>query len=559
MIYWPKLLITAYAITNTLEPFIPLYLINQLQLNALQVSIVVAIICFLRLFSGIYTAVVDTRPHLYGSVIAILVTFSSVSFMMLLSLSNPFVFNKINDSWIWTLVILCTILNGLFYQPLGSLIDSAIIKTLGDFRVLFYGAYVRWSKSTTIIMTALIGWLVSIAAATNNDDSSLEVILLSTWVVGMVLLLLIALLFTTVEPANASQLNISDEQAPLLLKNALHLTADQNSNLFPSYRPYSIFGEQLSHISEEEDSSQLDRMFTNETSLRHVDSFDSGTPSYYSYSQQYATFDEENNNQMSSMTLIPTVPANALALLPLPTPTDPLVAFFPWMRPDQDNLQDDLMAGGPYYYQYNQNNALLSKVNSWKTNTLSLTLFILGVSYTLLNTFLFIYVNTMLEVSLSFISALIIIHAAAEMTVSFIIEKWFIHRLNLTLITTSVHIILILCAILYPCLKLDSTTTTHVSLVVLQMFQAIAFQTIWLSGADQVNLIMWSQYDRMKHRSKISALYSSIGPAIGALLAGYILQSNTTTTMEDYAFIYKICVALFSFSFVVSWGWTSDN
>lgn len=146
MIYWPKLLITAYAITNTLEPFIPLYLINQLQLNALQVSIVVAIICFLRLFSGIYTSVVDTRPHLYGSMIAILVTFSSVSFMMLLSLSNPFVFNKISDSWIWTLVILCTMLNGLFYQPLGSLIDSAIIKTLGDFRVLFYGKEKRPKK-----------------------------------------------------------------------------------------------------------------------------------------------------------------------------------------------------------------------------------------------------------------------------------------------------------------------------------------------------------------------------------------------------------------------------
>lgn len=148
----------------------------------------------------------------------------------------------------------------------------------------------------------------------------------------------------------------------------------------------------------------------------------------------------------------------------------------------------------------------------------------------------------------------------------------------MTLITTSVHIILILCAILYPCLKPDSATT-HVSLLVLQALQgkpykqttffesrshvsfiiiAIGFQLIWLSGADQVNLIMWSQYDRMKHRSTISALYSSIGPAIGALIAGYILQSNTSD-MEDYALIYKICVALFSLSFVISWGWTSDD
>lgn len=139
MLYWPKLLITAYAITNTLEPFIPLYLINQLQLSALQVSILVAIIYFLRLFSGTYTAIVDNRTNLYGITIASLTLLSSISFIVLLSLSSPFINNQINSSWIWTVTIICTVLNGLFYQPLGSLIDSAIIKTLGDFRVLFYG------------------------------------------------------------------------------------------------------------------------------------------------------------------------------------------------------------------------------------------------------------------------------------------------------------------------------------------------------------------------------------------------------------------------------------
>ncbi|KAG2233117.1 hypothetical protein INT48_005861 [Thamnidium elegans] len=373
------------------------------------------------------------------------------------------------------------------------------------------------------------------------------------WITGMVFLLLISLLFTSVEPANANQLDISEEQAPLLLKNALHLTADQNSILFPSYKPYSIFGEQLSHISEE-DASQLDRMFTNtDDSLRHINSYDS-TPSFcsrlhHSYPSRHNNNDEEHH---LSMTIIPTVPSNALALLPLPTPTDPLVAFFSWMRPEQDNLQDNLLVNQNPFYYHHQN-----KIDSWKTQTLSLTLFILGISSTLLNTFLFIYVYTILQVSMYTIACLVMVQATFEMIVSFTIERWFIHQLNLTLITTSVHIILILCAILYPCLKPDSATT-HVSLLVLQALQAIAFQLIWLSGADQVNLIMWSQYDRMKHRANISALYSSIGPAIGALIAGYILQSDTSNT-EDYAFIFKICVILFSLSFVVSWGWTSDD
>jgi hypothetical protein len=141
MLYWPKLLITAYAITSTIEPFIPLYLINQLQLTALQVSFLVAIVYVLRLFSGIWTAIVDNRTHLYGAAIATLTTLSSVSFILLLSLSLPAFNNHIGGN-IWILLVICTVLNGLFYQPLGSLIDSAIVKTLGDYRVLFYGKVV---------------------------------------------------------------------------------------------------------------------------------------------------------------------------------------------------------------------------------------------------------------------------------------------------------------------------------------------------------------------------------------------------------------------------------
>jgi hypothetical protein len=276
---------------------------------------------------------------------------------------------------------------------------------------------VRWSKTTTIIMTGLVGWLINI-----TEDRFLDTVLVTMWMIGMVLLLLIALLFTSVEPANANQLDISEEQAPLLLKNALHLTADQNSISFPSYRPYSIFGEQLSHISEE-DASQLDRMFTNtEDSLRHVNSYDSTSSFYSGLHHHYSRHNNNDEEHHLSMTIIPTVPSNALALLPLPTPTDPLVAFFSWMRPEQDNLQDDLLVHPYYYYSNNQNNAM-AKINNWKTQTLSLTLLLLGIGYTLLNTFLFIYVYTILQVSIYMIAYLIMVHATAEMIVLYTIEK----------------------------------------------------------------------------------------------------------------------------------------
>ncbi|KAI8636954.1 hypothetical protein BD408DRAFT_425331 [Parasitella parasitica] len=546
MLYWPKLLITAFAITNTLEAFIPLYLVNQLQLTALQASFLIAAVYVLRLFSGVWTSVVDHRPYIYGFIISLLTALSSIALAVLLSLTSP-TFANLDSRWIWTILIICTICNGLFYQPLGTLIDTAIIKTLGDYRVLFYGSYVRWSKTTTIVMTGGIGLLISVV----TEDRYLDIILLGVYMTGMVLLLVIALAFTSVEPANASQLDISDEQAPLLLKNALYLTADQNN--IAAYRPYSIFGEQLSHISEE-DASQLDRMFTREDSLRPMDSYDSNAPSFYSRNSYMSGSGIASAVEDSylPMTPVPILPANALALLPLPTPTDPLVAFFCCMRPNQQNTDDELV-GGYYYGQQPPQNP---KMNQWKTQTLSVTMLLLGIANALMGTFLFVYVYFFMELSIYFISCLIMIHMTCELIVAYIIEKWFIHRLNLTLITTFVHIILIMCAILYPCMK-PGNFATHVSLLLLQALQAIAFQLIWLSGADQVNLIHWSQNERMKQRSKISALFSSIGPAIGATLAGYILQSDQS--MEDYTLIFKCCVALFSLSFVVSWGWTSEE
>lgn len=72
---------------------------------------------------------------------------------------------------------------------------------------------------------------------------------------------------------------------------------------------------------------------------------------------------------------------------------------------------------------------------------------------------------------------------------------------------------------------------------------------------EQVFSIYWNQSDRMQQRSKLAAFYSSIGPAIGTVIAGLMLQSD----FEDYTLIYKSCVAIFSFSFVISWGWTSDD
>ncbi|KAI8375803.1 hypothetical protein BD560DRAFT_391946 [Blakeslea trispora] len=546
MLYWPKLLIASHAATKAIEAYIPLYLINQLHLTPLQASIFIAFVYLSRVAFGLWTGLIDQQLIRFHTLVVFSSFISSVSVGILLWLAKL----NISQTVSWSLLTLTTLLNGLFYQPLDALIHSIIIKTLGDYRVLFYGSYIRWHKIVMVMMTGMIGLIASFI-----HDQYLNSLLIAIFILGMALLVLISIGgWVLIEPADPTELDINEEQAPLLLKNALHLTADQYSQ-FPLYKPYSIFGEQLSHISEE-DASQLDRMFTNtDESLRHVTSYNSvDAPSFYSRTSDMMFYRHQG---IEDDTLLnesaPVVSSYALALLPLPTPTDPLVAALRLCQ-SADDLDQELMQDG--YYQQNSNNYALAKVNHWKTQTLSLTLFLLGMGYALINAFLLVYIYSVLEISISMISCLIIVHLLSETMVAWMVEKWFFHRLRLTLVTTCIHMALILCAIVYPCLK-PNLSTTPIALLVLQACQASAFQLIWSSGADQVHLLYWNPLDRIKQRTKIAFLYSSLGPAIGVLLAGVILMSSEES--KDYTLIYKICVALFSLSFVVSWGWTSKE
>lgn len=437
MIYWTKVLVTAFGIINSVESFIPIYFINQLQLSTIQASILLSLLYLFRLLSGFWAALVDQRPHLYSVTISLLTTFSSVSFIILFSLP----YFDLSLTWQWFLLISCCIFNGVFYQPLGTLINTVIIKVLGDYRVLFYGmyiyiflrsfikciinthykckigSYIRWNKITTIITTGFIGLVMNAL----SKDRYLDLVLISTYLIGMVLLFIIALFFTThVEPVNASQLDISEEQAPLLLKNALQSTSDPLQ--YPIYKPYSIFGEQLSHISEEE-QSQLDRVFTTtDDSLRLVESVDSMSPSFYSNDILYPSFSRQTDPMNNTTTtIIPTLPSNTLALQsPLPIPTDALVAFFSkYIKSQQQQQSPGLEDTGDYFYtpQY------MPKLNLWKSRALSISILLMGISQALLNTFLFIYFYSILEISIYMISCLIMVHMTSELVMSFIVQK----------------------------------------------------------------------------------------------------------------------------------------
>ena len=131
-----------------------------------------------------------------------------------------------------------------------------------------------------------------------------------------------------------------------------------------------------------------------------------------------------------------------------------------------------------------------------------------------------------------------------------------------------VHASLIICSFIFSWLR-PEWPVLWLSVILLQVLQGIAFPLIWLVITQRVCALLWTEEDqRIAQVGKLSALYSSIGPAVGALLAGFLLSGDEsdvgsstagTILLAGYTLVFRCNIALTAASFVVSWGWSSTD
>ncbi|CAO0802671.1 unnamed protein product [Mucor circinelloides] len=253
MLFWTKLLTMAHSATTSVHPYLCLYYIHMLRFDVLTISLLTACVYLLRVpASAFWIDLVDHRTPLHGVFTGLLTAVGTAGILLILS---------VPPTWITVaalpVAIISAIFDGLFYQPLEALVDSAIIKILGDYKILYENEK-QYGKWVSAIMTLGIGWSL-------DDDHDFDTLMV-TILIGSVILFLLSL-STTVQAADPSLLDIVcyeiDETTPLA-KHALQTTDTSSSYVY--YKPYSLFGEQLSHISEE-DASMLQRMTTTNNSV----------------------------------------------------------------------------------------------------------------------------------------------------------------------------------------------------------------------------------------------------------------------------------------------------
>lgn len=197
----------------------------------------------------------------------------------------------------------------------------------------------QWGYLASAIMAVMIGWSL-------DEDHDFDT-LMGMVLTGSILLSLLSL-STTVSPADPALLGVqldddqlsATEQSPLL-KSTEDLTTSISNDERPPlsnrfYRPYCVFNEQLSHISEE-DSSQLQRVAsdTNTSVRQYPKSIVEEEPEFpdiesaCSSGQYWAanTTASTTANNIHDDDLFNFMPSLPLALFPSPAPENPMIAL----------------------------------------------------------------------------------------------------------------------------------------------------------------------------------------------------------------------------------------
>ncbi|KAL9551358.1 hypothetical protein MBANPS3_004290 [Mucor bainieri] len=561
----------------------------MLRFDILTVSLLTTGVYLLRVpASAFWINLVDHRIPLHGVFTGLLTAVGTAGILLILS---------VPPSWIATaalpVAIISSIFDGLFYQPLEVLVDSAIVKILENER--------QYGKWVSAIMTLGIGWSL-------DDDHDFDTLMV-TILIGSVILFLLSL-STTVQAADPSLLGIIcneiDETTPLA-KHGLQPTDTSSSYVY--YKPYSLFGEQLSHISEE-DASMLQRMTTTNNSvsikpLPRPASVCSGSSHFTNstthlhnnqhilYTAAPAAATEYEDSACFFHTTLPSTlhpasyqqpsqynpyqvnyelenspPSFELARLPYPPTQSPVVVLImlipgyhqrqsSYHPPNQMSTSGAVASEDDYYHQCSIATHHHQQQSRWILKSFICSTLCLGIVYGMTQSLLYIYLYDNLKFPMHLIAVIGFTTISADLLASRLVIR-IIQYFSLPVVIGIAHAILVLCAITYTRLQAD-TFSTKLIVILLQFLQCVSFQSIWLLAAHQVDSVILTDHKRMMLKGGMAALFSSLGPALGVLFMGSLVNALPDSPLEKYTSVYQYAAGLSAVSGILSWEWSTTD
>ncbi|KAI8876683.1 MFS general substrate transporter [Backusella circina FSU 941] len=479
----PKLLyISLYSILGSAIPYLSLYYNSRLHLTSQQIGFILAIAPFIQSIAcPFWTIQVDKRPEWHGRVMAISMIIGGASVISLMFI--PLLFPNNENTATLLLTTILALIFAFFGQPNAVLVDSAVLKILGPYKI-YYGDQRLWGSISNGICILLVGQLISYAG--------IEV---SFYVFGGGVLLFIVIALKT-------HVTATEESEPLLITQSKMKRYNQNDTMNED--------EFESHIHQYVPTDDINRRVSIASS--HANTIMEGDPEHPALSLQYSiTSMALRDVQDEANQLFSTMPSLGLALSHIPTVDTSLAGIADVVR-ETSTIQ-----------------IMFSSLRIW--TFLLMTLFF-GISYSMVAQFLFLFLKNDLDLDSSSIGWTGPIGGVTEVSTFYISGK-LINLYSVTTLVTVSHLVMILRNVAYEYLVPGHFTTTPIALV-LQLTTGFSYAMIWSTCVSEVDNI-FPPDQRSVAQGILASLFTGLGFGIGCILGGYFYDHYGSEMLFDVA------------------------
>ncbi|OAD76118.1 hypothetical protein PHYBLDRAFT_88121, partial [Phycomyces blakesleeanus NRRL 1555(-)] len=480
------LYITLYAVLGSAIPYLPLFYDESLRLSSNQIGVVLAIAPFVQSVAcPVWTILADKKPSWHGPLMAILIAIGVTKT------------DESSTGLIFAAVL--ALIFAFFGQPVSALVDSAVLKILGEHKVL-YGSQRLWGSISNGANILLVGLLISTMG-----------INVAFYVFGVsVVCFIIIALFTRFGGGNDSTLDSTlsqiNEESPLL--------KDQ-----PRTTNYAIPPEQV-----EQNHTPVQNSFFSALSQVPTDhSRPEQHPSNYAFGPNLSRHDsvgshtntiylEDGDRNMDQMMRVTT----SMAAQDVQTEANELL------------LHTDGMPS--------LGKSTLTSPRVW---TFLVTTLLFGIAYAMIAQFLFLYLRNNLGMESALIGWTGPIGGVAEVS-TFYISKQLFDNFSVTSLISFAHIVLILRNFVYTWLSPNQFSSTVIALS-MQLVSGLAYAMIWSTSVSEVDTFFPAD-QRAMAQGILAALFSGLGYGLGCIIGGMVYDQYGVTAL------FEVSAAIAAFS-----------
>ncbi|CDS10677.1 hypothetical protein LRAMOSA11163 [Lichtheimia ramosa] len=461
---------------------------SALGLPSDQIGVLLAIAPFVQSVAcPLWTLIVDRHPNLHGPLMSVLALVGGASIMSLMFIPSWFANNQQDSTETGlSLKFFATasfaLLFAFFGQPLQVLVDSAVLKILGDQKIL-YGSQRLWGSVSNGINILLVGLWIGAAGI----DKAFYI-----FAFGIIAFALLAMFtrFPTEEGGQWENNNEADEHRSLLRKPM---------SIQQQYQHYQQ--QQLSmHNSLSEYVDPLPRRdsmasYANTEILE--DGIDDRRLGLLRTATSMLDVQTEASQRIANMDHLPPI---GLALSNIPTVESTLAAFADLGRPESKPPQK----------------STLTTPRVW---SFLLTMLLLGISYAMISQFLFLFFCNDLEIDSSLIGWIGPIGGIAEVTTFWVSNK-LLEEFTVSSLISLAHIGLIVRNLVYSTLSPGNSLSTVLALG-MHFASGSGYALAWSTAVSEVDTF-FPPDQRAIAQGILAALFNGLGFGLGCILGGIV-------------------------------------